>query len=314
MFAGYRTQPAAKVQYTADEERIFAATKKIGRGVLLAGAVGVLALGLWAAGQSQAGSPGLIEWLRLFGIYSLVACAAASAGALIGFLFGIPRTREAAATVSRGDDSAAVKQAVLTANTNLERVSDWLTTLLLGATLVQIKPIAEWVGGLGGKIRDDPAQAVTTVLVVYYLVLGFLGTYLVTRLYLTYALERMLGKGVEPVPTIDELRKQLEQALEATDEQTRDRALAAFERQNSRPEVAGEPALNLLAARVAARRLKGTPPPDAAGKQKLQADAVSAIKTAATNPNNKSQLQTTLRPEFDHFEESYQSQINAALA
>jgi hypothetical protein len=80
------------------------------------------------------------------------------------------------------------------------------------------------------------------------------------------------------------------------------------------PRWPGEPALNLLAARVAARRLKGTPPPDAAGKQKLQADAVSAIKTAATNPNNKSQLQTTLRPEFDHFEESYQSQINAALA
>jgi hypothetical protein len=233
---------------------------------------------------------------------------------LIGFLFGIPRTREAAATVVRSDDSAAVKQAVLTANTNLERVSDWLTTLLLGATLVQIQPIAAWVAGLGQNIQEEPTRAVTTVLVIYYLVLGFLGTYLVTRLYLTYALQRMLGMGVEPVPTVDELRKHLEQALEATDEKPRDDALAAFESQKSRAEVGGEPALNLLAARVAARRLKGTPQPDAAGRQKLQADAVSAIKMAATNPEKKKQLQTDLRPEFDHFEESYKAQINTALS
>lgn len=58
------------------------------------------------------------------------------------------------------DDPTAVKQAVLVANTNLERVSDWLTTLLLGATLVQIQPLAVWVSNLGTcfkKAKGDPA-------------------------------------------------------------------------------------------------------------------------------------------------------------
>src|SRR5262249_59046584 len=82
-------------------------------------------------------------------LYGLTACAAAAAGALFGFLFAIPRTREAAAVAGRPEDPTAVRQAVLVANTNLERVSDWLTTLLLGATLVQIKPLADWISNLG---------------------------------------------------------------------------------------------------------------------------------------------------------------------
>ena len=89
----------------------------------------------------------------------------------------------------------AASHAVMSANTNLERVSDWLTTLLVGATLVQIKDIIAWVGGLGEKIIDGsgPAnEAIVPISLVCYFALSFLGLYLVTRLYVTFALAQTL--------------------------------------------------------------------------------------------------------------------------
>src|SRR5438876_12148370 len=47
----------------------------------------------------------------------------------------------AVATAATRAGPAAASHALLAANTNLERISDWLTTLLIGATLVQVKEI-----------------------------------------------------------------------------------------------------------------------------------------------------------------------------
>ena len=77
-------------------------------------------------------------------------------------------------------------------NTNLEKVSDWLTTLLIGATLVQIGSIPGWLGGLSTVHRRRrsgwPTPVVAPFVVVFYFGLAFLGVYLITRLYLTTAL------------------------------------------------------------------------------------------------------------------------------
>ena len=76
-------------------------------------------------------------------------------------------------------------------NTNLEKVSDWLTTLLIGATLVQIGSIPGWLGGLSTFIEPAVGVAnsrVAPFVVVFYFGLAFLGVYLITRLYLTTAL------------------------------------------------------------------------------------------------------------------------------
>jgi hypothetical protein len=88
----------------------------------------------------------------------------------------------------------ASSQAALAANTNLERISDWLTTLLIGATLVQSQNVVAWVGSLGERFKDGlTIQALVPIIVVYYFALAFLGTYLVTRLYLTLALQETLA-------------------------------------------------------------------------------------------------------------------------
>src|SRR5215510_2307800 len=247
MISAWSMVKAAQASYGQDEEKIFDATRWIARAVIAFAVIGLVTLLLWSIGDAPAHQGSRLTVLaRNFGLYGLTACAAAAAGALFGFLFAIPRTREAASVAGRTEDPAAVKQAVLIANTNLERVSDWLTTLLLGATLVQIKDIAHWVSDLGTCPAGATCNFVTPIVVVYYSVLGFLGTYLVTRLYLTYALERtLLMLGVVPAAPAADLTTQLTDAISTGDKDKLDRAISAFQQQAS-PDLADDPRLNLL--------------------------------------------------------------------
>ena len=167
----------------------------IGSWVVGFGVVGLVLIAIWSF--SQAGQEA-IGWQTL-GTTALVGIASAAVGALLGFIFGIPRTLDPAGRVAVAGAMAqggpvVSSQAALAANTNLERVSDWLTTLLIGATLVQSQSVIRWIGGLGDKFKDGlTIQALVPIIVVYYFALAFLGTYLITRLYLTYALQQTLA-------------------------------------------------------------------------------------------------------------------------
>jgi hypothetical protein len=292
-----------------DERQIIEATHKILFWVLLAGAGGMLGLALWTAAEA------LTEYqhprtsaFKLFGIYVLIAGAAAAAGSLFGFLFGMPRTREAANAAVRGDDPNSIKRAALIANTNLERVSDWLTTLLLGATLVQIKDIAAWVSGLGKNVIEDPASTVTTVLVVYFVVLGFLVTYLVTRLYLTYALQQTLtlldGASREEGPTVTAMRQQLNDALTSGDKVKLDQALTSFGQQKQRPEIGNDPNVNLLAARVASKRILADSAIKPTDRTEFHTTLLTALQKAMENSDIKARVKadTALRTELQGHE------------
>src|SRR5437868_11967256 len=190
-----RKPVANGVTYSQDELKIFAATYEISKSVLLFGLAGVAAIALWAWGAVT--PPDHAGLLSRFGVDLLVGGAAAAVGALLGFVFGIPRSlepasRAAAAVVAANAGDPAASRAAMGVNTNLERISDWLTTLLVGATLVQIKPIIEWIGELGGKFfkpgTTSPNDAIVPVIIVLFFCLSFLGIYLITRLYLTSAL------------------------------------------------------------------------------------------------------------------------------
>lgn len=181
----------------ADGANIGTSTLIIGTWVIIFALIGVMALATWSFGQTgEAGAPG--PW-RAFGLTALIGLASASVGALIGFIFGIPRTldpasRVAVANAAAQGGPAVSSQAALAANTNLERVSDWLTTLLIGATLVQAGKVIDWIGTLGATFSGPVTiTTLTPLVVIYYAALGFLGTYLVSRLYLTYALQQTLA-------------------------------------------------------------------------------------------------------------------------
>jgi hypothetical protein len=90
-----------------------------------------------------------------FAIAVLIFEAAFAVGGLLGFLFGVPRvmTREggeatakeappaAAADAATPPGEAGARRQVLQSNTNLERISDWLATMLVGVGLVQLHKV-----------------------------------------------------------------------------------------------------------------------------------------------------------------------------
>ena len=291
----------SRVTYSSEEIKIFAATYQIGGTVTGFGVAGVLVIVLWGWGVYSPG-PNQVGLLAFVAADLLVAGAAAAAGALFGFVFGIPRTlepasRAAVVTAARLDDAAA-SQAAMGVNTNLERISDWLTTLLIGATLVQIKSIAEWVGGLGKNLLSTGAaanDAIVPIIVIYYFALAFLGVYLITRLYLTSAL-RLLGmfaaaSSAAPdvaAPDIAILKQKLSAAVASGKPGDLNEAINAYDKWRFVGNDAADAEVNANVARILAQQIKG-----GAGSARA-ADLKKALARATADPATKTKLKTDL--------------------
>lgn len=130
----------------------------------------------------------------------LLACAAPFAfGALIGFLFGIPRTLQVESpahptpsatpgqTLTNGDSATSYR-----VNTNLEQISDWLTKILVGVGLTQFKEIPPRIWSIASKSASvygsgPSAQGIAALVLVTFLIAGFFVGYLTTRLILAPA-------------------------------------------------------------------------------------------------------------------------------
>lgn len=90
------------------------------------------------------------------------------AGAAVGLLFGVPRFSRAG--------EAELRQAGLANNTNLVDVSDWLSKLLLGATLSQLGDIPGFVWAAADALAQPEIlshRPVTAAALVYYAAAGF---------------------------------------------------------------------------------------------------------------------------------------------
>lgn len=115
-----------------------------------------------------------------FGLFVLTAGATFLLGALLGFLFAIPKLSEV-----KSDDGKQVYRA----NTNLEQISDWLTKILLGVGLTQMDEISNKIGSISQTMASEmnllghEAMFISS-LIVFYTVCGFLNGYLVTRIVL----------------------------------------------------------------------------------------------------------------------------------
>lgn len=134
----------------------------------------------------------------------LVAAAAVACGALLGFLFGIPRFKgrpRGTAAQPAANEPGAPNDRSYDPNTNLEEVSDWLTKIILGASLVQIREILTWFSGLAhwtaslfltradsGVLGDLASTAAGAVLLTYFWA-AFLLSYLFTSVDLPGMLE-----------------------------------------------------------------------------------------------------------------------------
>lgn len=202
--------------------------------VALAGvmAAGLIGIALFAATSLLSpATPDPAEFASNLSFMFFIAASTALAGALTGFIFGIPRALQQgssdqvaqpvpAATTSspptpRASSERHTPAVSYSANTNLEQISDWLTKILVGVGLTQLIVLPENLWGLAGSLSAGMtevanAQAVVATTVVFYIICGFLFSYLWTRLFLAGAFReadlQALERKVEE--TLSEIEKQ----------------------------------------------------------------------------------------------------------
>lgn len=145
------------------------------------------------AGQSKSFG----QYCSVAGVGIMIAGAALLAGGLLGFLFGIPRTLQQEHTgegnrAGQEDEKNETRSLTYQVNTNLEQISDWLTKILVGVGLTQISAVPGLWKDYSGYLSEGLGRFASSRLfggaeLVYFLVCGFLISYLWTRLYLAGA-------------------------------------------------------------------------------------------------------------------------------
>lgn len=168
--------------------------------------------------------------LNTLGTVTGVALAALMAGGLIGFLFGIPRRLQDGAPPPTAT-AEAEERSLYAGNTNLEQISDWLTKIIVGVSLVELGPIVDFVKDTGTAVAksigmaDKPAFPIA--IIVLYVICGFMIGYLWARLYLPKALNNSERVKRRLLAQLDELTKQNEAdvtAVKAAQAQLADQA------------------------------------------------------------------------------------------
>jgi hypothetical protein len=120
----------------------------------------------------------------------LWALALYAMGVFIGFLFGITRVVEN--TAAAGGTTSPLRYLP---NTGVEQIADWLTKIIVGLTLVELRKIPPAIASFSAIIamslgNSDRTRGLAYAMVLFFPIMGFLGMYLSTRLYLNQGIRR----------------------------------------------------------------------------------------------------------------------------
>jgi hypothetical protein len=132
--------------------------------------LGIMALGVIFLFSYGGLSKATASWM-------LCGAACFALGMTTGFIFAIPRA-----------SSRYV-------NSNLEVISDWLTKIIVGVGLTEMKSIPQALGNLatfiaGGSQSSSQDRAFALLVILYFFFGGFVAAYLETRVFLTGAFLR----------------------------------------------------------------------------------------------------------------------------
>jgi hypothetical protein len=151
--------------------------------------VGLIGLGIPAA--AHVFQQRYVDALVALASGAFIAAAATAAGSFIGFLFGVPRAGDAS---KQNSTETPREESSYLPNTNLEQISDWLTKIMVGVGLVEIRNVLGWFNDIGVAAGpaiwpEQPGRIIATAIVVHYLLMGFFQGFLVAYLYLPKAFE-----------------------------------------------------------------------------------------------------------------------------
>ena len=133
--------------------------------------------------------------MQTFGPSAMVAGATLIAGAFLGFLFAIPRAQQQGERIDgRPVAEQANRQGPLRINTNLEQVSDWLTKIIVGVTLIELGRIVRSLGPPIAALaavygNATGATVMAAAIFLYFPIVGFLSGYVATRSLITVLFE-----------------------------------------------------------------------------------------------------------------------------
>jgi len=157
--------------------------------------------GFYVVARAQASGSGGIAAVFPALLWSL-ACLVSGAG--MGFLFGVPKVVQEEVAGRKKDEGTSdaksgqssnfgYKQRV---NSNLEEISDWLTKIIVGLGLVELgklfkyfKKAADCIGAGVGQ-GDFAGRSFGAAVIIFFGGIGFLSSYLLTRLFLAGAFFR----------------------------------------------------------------------------------------------------------------------------
>jgi hypothetical protein len=152
-----------------------------------------------------------INWPKsptILGMGILVATASLMVGGVVGFLFGVPKSADPQRKppqdkpqtkdgLQSGDAVVQITGSGVRRNTNIEEISDWLTKIIVGLGIYELKKVPELVTRLARFLTpgfaDVPgAGALSIILVVSFGCAGFLLGFILTVLFLTRAIEKAI--------------------------------------------------------------------------------------------------------------------------
>lgn len=172
----------------------------------------------------------------IVGVALLLATAATLVGGFFGFLFSVPRTilpnGSHNGNNANGEAHDGEHPVNYWPNTNLAEVSDWLTKVIIGASLTQLLFLPKALADLGNYFKPalggDPAgHAFAVVVVVTYWFSGFFVAYFWTVL----RYRRVLMRQERDLRISEELVTQIVASQTGTESKREAKALALVDRQ-----------------------------------------------------------------------------------
>ena len=245
-----------------DWDTVLAFVVKLFAGLLLLGALGIALFVSGVAAPPQV-APFWFDFGRLMGTGLLVSLGFFAAGNLVGFLFGLPRsprptsppvpaatpsssanaTGSTPSRLSETEDAAvaAAKNAtpnlvpasitggianssiIPSENTNLEEISDWLTKIIVGVGLVELKQAPAGLKRLADFFSttcgNEFCGALFLMMGAFFFITGFIASYILARVYLKLAIA-LTGQLLEP-----DVKRLVRETAEKTARQTADAAI-----------------------------------------------------------------------------------------